>query len=104
MTSTIAADQVVSIHYTLTGENNEVLDSSEGQEPLVYLHGHGQIIPGLENDLVGKKAGDKFKVSIEPKDGYGEYHAELTKVVKKDLFPKRAPIEVDGCVRRIGCG
>src|SRR5262245_57226994 len=55
----IAQDSVVSIHYTLTNDAGDVLDSSTGSDPLAYLQGHGNLIPGLERELQGKKAGDK---------------------------------------------
>ena len=64
MSGTIGANQVVGIHYTLRGEDKEVLDSSEGQEPLLYLHGHNQIVVGLEKALAGRKVGDKIDVTV----------------------------------------
>jgi FKBP-type peptidyl-prolyl cis-trans isomerase SlyD len=94
MTDTISDNRVVGIHYTLRSDSKEVLDSSEGQEPLLYLHGHSQIVPGLENALVGKKLGDKLNVSISPDDGYGEYDPRLTSVVDKKQFPQQAQLEV----------
>lgn len=81
----VANDTVVSIHYTLTNEQGEVLDKSDG-EPLAYLHGHHNIIPGLENALVGKTVGDKLTVTVEPKDGYGEYLAEAVQEVPRANF------------------
>lgn len=72
----ITQDSVVSIHYTLTDDAGKTLDSSADGEPLVYLQGHGNLIPGLENALDGKQAGDKLSVKIAPKDGYGEYDKE----------------------------
>ncbi len=68
----ITKNCVVSIDYTLRDDEGEVLDSSEGDEPLVYLHGEGQIIEGLENALDGKSTGDAFQITVAPKDGYGE--------------------------------
>lgn len=81
----IANDTVVSFNYTLTNEQGEVLDKSNG-EPLAYLHGHHNIIPGLENALVGKTVGDKLTVTVEPKDGYGEYLAEAVQEVPRANF------------------
>ncbi len=92
--STIAKDSVVSIHYTLRGEDKQVLDSSEGGDPLLYMHGHGQIIPGLERALVGKAVGDKLSVEVEPAEGYGEYDGGMCMDVPKDQFPKEAPLEI----------
>src|SRR3546814_6298888 len=71
----IAANKAVSIDYTLTNDAGEVIDSSAGGAPLVYLHGAGNIIPGLEKALEGKQGGDQIQVAIEPQDAYGEYSA-----------------------------
>lgn len=84
---TISKDSVVSIEYTLTDDQNEVLDSSEGTGPLEYLHGHNNLIPGLEKELEGKKAGDTFKTKIAPSDAYGEYQNELVVEVDRNQFP-----------------
>jgi len=84
---TIAKDSVVSIEYTLTDDANEVLDSSEGMGPLEYMHGHNDLIPGLERELEGKKAGDSFKVNVAPTAAYGEYHDELVVEVDRSQFP-----------------
>jgi FKBP-type peptidyl-prolyl cis-trans isomerase SlyD len=82
----IAKNMVVSIHYTLTNDEGEVLDSSDGQEPLTYLHGSHGIVPGLENALEGKVVGDSLQVSLAPEDGYGERIDELTQVVPRTAF------------------
>lgn len=89
----ITDNTAVSIHYTLTNSVGETLDSSVGSEPLVYLHGAGNIIPGLEDALTGKTPGDKFNVTIEPEQAYGEKHAEMIQVVSKSLFGDM-PVEV----------
>ena len=68
----VADNMAVSIHYTLTNDDGEVLDSSIDDEALVYLHGGGNIISGLEKALHGKAAGDKFNVRIAAEDAYGE--------------------------------
>lgn len=81
----IETNHVVSIHYTLKGDAGEVIDSSAGGEPLAYLHGHGNLVPGLERELTGKNAGDKLQVKISPADGYGEYDPQLVQRV-----PRRA--------------
>lgn len=83
----ISKDSVVSMHYTLKNDANEVLDSSSGGEPLVYLHGAQNIIPGLESALVGKEKGDKLDVSISPKEAYGERDERLIQRVPKNQFP-----------------
>jgi FKBP-type peptidyl-prolyl cis-trans isomerase SlyD len=82
----IAKNTVVSIHYTLTNNDGEVIDSSQGQEPLTYLHGMRNIIPGLENALEGKTSGDSLKVSIPPNEAYGERIDELTQIVPRAAF------------------
>src|SRR3990170_7497564 len=67
-----AAGMVVTMHYTLTDDRGEVLDSSSGSDPLTYLHGAQNIIPGLERALEGTAAGHKAKVTVAPTEGYGE--------------------------------
>lgn len=78
--------RAVSIHYTLTNEQGEKLDSSEGQDPLRYLHGASNIIPGLENALVGKTTGDKVSVTVQPEDAYGEINPEMIQIVPREAF------------------
>lgn len=90
----IAQDSVVSIHYTLTSDAGEVLDSSSGGEPLAYLQGHGNLIPGLERELQGKQSGDKLKVRIAPADAYGEHDAELIQEVPRTAFQGVTDIQV----------
>lgn len=91
--TTIAKDTVVSFHYTLTNDKGETLDQSR-DEPLAYLHGHHNIIPGLESQMEGKKAGDTFVATIEPKDAYGEYLAEAVQSVPRANFQGVDNIEV----------
>jgi FKBP-type peptidyl-prolyl cis-trans isomerase SlyD len=81
----IAQNAVVLIHYTLTDDSGKTLDSSAGGEPLAYLHGNGNLITGLERELEGKSAGDRFNVKIAPTDGYGEYDTSLVQRI-----PRRA--------------
>ena len=82
----IEKDKVVSIDYTLTGENGQVLDSSQGREPLAYLHGAGNIIPGLENALEGKGEGDQLNVSIPPEQAYGARDERMVQPVPRAAF------------------
>jgi len=82
----IANETAVSIHYTLTNDAGKQLDNSRGQDPLVYLHGSGQIIPGLENALLGKNVGEKFVVTIPPADAYGEKNDAMLQVVPMTMF------------------
>lgn len=79
----ITQDQVVSIHYTLRDDGGTVIDRSADGEPLTYLHGHGNLIPGLERELAGHGAGDKLQVKIAPADGYGEYDRALVQQVPR---------------------
>ena len=90
----VADNMAVSIHYTLTNDDGEVLDSSIGDEALVYLHGGGNIISGLEKALHGKVAGDKFNVHIAPEDAYGELMEEMIQVISRDMFEGIDNIEV----------
>lgn len=76
----------VSFHYTLTNQHGEQLDSSIGSEPLVYLHGAGNIINGLEAALLGKQAGDTLIVTIPPEDAYGVVDDNMVQVVAKSMF------------------
>lgn len=82
----IANACVASIHYTLKNDAGEVLDSSEGRDPLLYLHGAGNIIPGLESALDGKSAGDELSVSIDPEQGYGPHREDLIQTVPREQF------------------
>ncbi len=82
----IGPDAVVLMHYTLTNDAGEVLDSSAGQEPLAYLHGAGNIIPGLEDALTGKTAGSRLKVSIAPEEGYGLRQDDMIQVIPREMF------------------
>ena len=77
---------VVSMHYTLTDNDGNTLDSSDGAEPLAYLHGAGNIISGLEQARVGKVVGDALKVTVAPADGYGEVIPEMMQSVPRDMF------------------
>jgi FKBP-type peptidyl-prolyl cis-trans isomerase SlyD len=78
-------DQVVSIHYTLRDDAGEIVDASADGAPLAYLHGHGNLLPALERELTGKKAGDRLQVKIAAAEGYGEYDSGLVQRV-----PRRA--------------
>jgi FKBP-type peptidyl-prolyl cis-trans isomerase SlyD len=82
----IAEGVVVAMDYTLKGEDGEVLDASEGRGPLFYMHGAGNIIPGLERELVGLSVGDSKDVVVEAADGYGERNEALIQTVPKDLM------------------
>lgn len=90
----VAKDTVVSFHYTLSDKGGQVLDSSQGGQPLVYLHGYSQIVPGLENALVGKAVGSAFKVAVEPAEGYGERNEQMVITLPRSQGNLPADIEV----------
>jgi FKBP-type peptidyl-prolyl cis-trans isomerase SlyD len=89
----IADQKVVSLNYTVKDTEGQVVDSSEGAAPMVYLHGQGNIIPGLEAALVGKAPGEEFDVTVEPADAYGEYNEEILQVVPRTVFEGIESIE-----------
>ena len=93
MSLLIGDKMVVNMHYKLTDNDGNIIDSSEGGEPLAYLHGGGSIIPGLENALVGKTEGSSMQVKVEPAEGYGALDPELLQVVKKEVFEGADSIE-----------
>lgn len=81
----VSQNKAVYFNYTLTNDNGDTLDQSNGQ-PLAYLHGFGNIIQGLENALLGKSAGDKLTVTVEPADAYGEYSSDAVQEVPRANF------------------
>ncbi len=89
----IEKNKVVSIDYTLTNQDGTVLDSSEGRQPLPYIQGIGNIIPGLEEALEGKAAGDKLEVSIPPEKGYGQHDESLMQDLPKEQFSEIPNLE-----------
>jgi FKBP-type peptidyl-prolyl cis-trans isomerase SlyD len=82
----IEDNRVVSIHYVLTNDEGETLDSSDGKDPLTYLHGTGSLIPGLERELAGKMIGDELDAVIAPSDAYGEQDDALIRAVSRSAF------------------
>jgi FKBP-type peptidyl-prolyl cis-trans isomerase SlyD len=91
--SIVADDVVVSIDYSLTVDG-EVIDSTEGDEPLQFLQGHQNIIPGLERELAGMKIGDAKQVTVSPAEAYGDVDPENVIDVPRDEFPEEIPMEV----------
>ena len=90
----IAPNDVVTIHYTLRDEADKVIDSSSGGEPLAYLHGHGNIIPGLERELAGKSVGERLTVRVPAAEGYGEYDRALVQKVPRRALKGIASLKV----------
>jgi FKBP-type peptidyl-prolyl cis-trans isomerase SlyD len=86
----ITKDMVVSMNYTLKDESGNVLDASNGQ-PLEYLQGHNNIIPGLEKELSGLNVGDKKQVKVTPEEGYGQYDPGLKFTIGLDQFQGQQP-------------
>ena len=93
MTQTVQDNLVVTLDYKLIAEE-EMLESTEDGEPIEFIQGIGQIIPGLENALYGMKVGDQKTVVIPPEEAYGEYDTESTQEAKKDEFSEEVPLDV----------
>ena len=85
-TPSIKTNSVVTIHYELRDTDGELLDSSKGQDPLVYLHGAGNIIVGLEEQLEGRKVGDEVSAQIQPDKAYGPIQEALIQTVPVSAF------------------
>ena len=96
---TVANNKVVEIHYILKDREGELIDSSEGQAPLAYIHGIGNIIPGLEKELEGKNIGDKVKAVIPPAQGYGEYEEKMVHKIPKENFKDESQIKLEAQFR-----
>jgi len=90
----ISDGNVVLFHYTLKNGEGETLDSSEGADPLFYLHGAGNIVPGLEEELTGKSVGDKMSVVVPPEKGYGVRGGPGPQPVDRAAFPAEVTLEV----------
>lgn len=82
----IADKTVVQMHYTLTSDEGNVIDSSAGRDPLQYIQGAHMIVVGLEKAMVGHEVGDKFDVKVIPSEGYGEYDERMTQEVPLNVF------------------
>ena len=89
----ITKDRVVSIHYELTNPEGEVLDSSKGRDPLTYLHGHGNLIPGLESRIEGWSVSHAEDVHVPAAEGYGDHDPSKTIPAERSQFPAEAQIE-----------
>lgn len=86
----IREGSVVTIDYTLTDGTGNLIESTSGKEPLTYIHGAGQIVPGLERELNGLKTGDEKKVQVRPEDGYGLPDEKAFQELPKDKVPPEA--------------
>jgi FKBP-type peptidyl-prolyl cis-trans isomerase SlyD len=82
----IEKNTVATIDYTLTDPNGQVIDSSKGREPLAYLHGASNIVPGLESALEGKAVGETVNVTVPPEQGYGQRDPNLVQPVPRSNF------------------
>lgn len=90
----VAKDTVVTIDYTLKGDDGQVIDSSAHGEPLAYVHGIGSIVVGLEAALEGRGVGDAVSVKVAPGEGYGEHDPELVRVATRAQFQGIPKVEV----------
>ena len=88
--SVIEEGSVVSIEYTLTDSAGKLLDSNAGKEPLTYIQGAGQIVNGLEKELIGLKTGDRRKVQVKPEDGYGLPNKDAFQEFPRETIPAEA--------------
>lgn len=84
----------VTMSYIMKNRRGEVVDASEADEPLVYLHGHGEIVPGLERALEGKVAGEKLSVILTPKDAYGDRDESKVLRLRRSQMELEVPPEV----------
>jgi FKBP-type peptidyl-prolyl cis-trans isomerase SlyD len=92
---TIAQDKVVSIHFKLVdAESGDLIESSEGNAPMAYLHGADNLIPGMETALEGKNVGDAFQVTLPPEDAYGPHHESGIQTVPLEALKDLEKIEV----------
>ncbi len=90
----ITKDVVATISFKVLSEDGVLVDEVTKDEALDYLHGHKNLIPGLENALEGKKVGDTFSITVLPKDGYGEFQDGLVQRVPAEVFGNLDEIEV----------
>lgn len=89
----ISAGKVVTMSYLLSNSKNEELDRASANEPFTYLHGVGQIVPGLEKALEGLKVGEKKQIKVSPEEAYGSVNKELLLTVERSAFPKDMKIQ-----------
>jgi FKBP-type peptidyl-prolyl cis-trans isomerase SlyD len=90
----IRAGHVVTIHYTLRNAHGEDIDTTRDGDPVPYLHGSGNIVPGLEAGLEGHRVGEQLTIAVEPDQGYGDHDPEGVQAVPRDTFPDDVELEV----------
>jgi FKBP-type peptidyl-prolyl cis-trans isomerase SlyD len=95
VTHRVADEMIVSLDYTLRLDDDQVIDSSAGREPLEFIQGQGHIIPGLERELYGMAVGDQKQVSVPAAEGYGEHDESRIQLVERDAFGPGTELEVD---------
>jgi FKBP-type peptidyl-prolyl cis-trans isomerase SlyD len=98
----VEKNRVVTIEYTLRDEQGRVLESSAARGPITYLHGKGNILPGLERALAGKSAGEKLDVTVPPEQGYGRRDERLVQIVPRNRFNEGAKLDPGMQVRATG--
>lgn len=86
-------NRVVALAYTLTDSEGAQLDEASAGEPLLYLHGHGNLMPGLEQALEGRGEGDRFEVELAPDDAFGPRAADAERTLPRDAFPDEVELE-----------
>lgn len=91
--SRVAKDQVVTFHYTLKNKDGQQIDSSVNGDPLVYLHGYGQIVAGLEAELEARQIGDRLQVHVPPEKGYGVYDPDGCFGIERSHLPADVKLE-----------
>lgn len=92
---TIAENKVVTLEFTVkNAETGDLIESSQGSEPLVYLHGFNNLVPGLETELVGKTVGESYDVTVSPEEGYGVRDESLVQQVPREAFQGIENIDV----------
>lgn len=93
MTESVKTGDKLRVHYTGKLESGEVFDTSEGREPLEFTVGSGEIIPGLDNGLLGMKVGEERVVTVEPQEAYGEHDPARVQSVPREAIPENIPTE-----------
>lgn len=89
----IENNSVVRFHYTVAEAGDAEVENSRAGEPVAILIGHKNIIPGVENALIGHEAGDNFELTVSPEEGYGLRRDGMTQRLSKKVFPKNAPLQ-----------